>query len=94
MHPEDQLRQARHLIWRNLPDGVTTFSPCSCGRGAGRGGGPCLACAEEGLAGLIGKTAAKKYVAAVSSIRELEKTHFQIFSQKGKSQNGKTSRAG
>jgi len=36
-------------IWRNHPQGVSTFSECECGRKARRGGEPCLECLSEKL---------------------------------------------
>ena len=70
-----QLLEARHAVWRNLPNGPTTFSQCACGRGRGRGGGPCLKCAEEALAKLVGEVEAAAYVAAVRRVRDLESGH-------------------
>ena len=72
MTPYQQLLEARRLVWRNLPNGPTTFSQCACGRGRGRGGGPCLKCAEEALAKLVGNDDAAAYVATVRRVRDLE----------------------
>ncbi len=81
---EEQLRDAISLIWRNLPKGPTTFGACSrkCGRGAGgRGGGPCIHCAEDDLAELVGGAHGKHYgyshaagyVKAVQEVRRIER---------------------
>lgn len=67
-----RLLDARSKIWRNLPNGPTTFSRCECDRGNGRGGGPCIKCAEEALAKLVGDTEAAAYVATVRRVRDLE----------------------
>ena len=75
MTPYEQLRDARYHVWRNLPNGPTTFSQCACGRGRGRGGGPCLNCAEEALAKVVGNVEAAAYVAAVRHVRDLESNH-------------------
>ena len=72
MTPYQQLLDARHAVWRNLPNGPTTFSQCACGRGRGRGGGPCLKCAEEALAKLVGNEVAAAYVATARRVRDLE----------------------
>lgn len=67
-----QLLDARCDVWGNLPNGPTTFSRCKCKRGNGRGGGPCIRCAEESLAKLVGKAEAADYVATARRVRELE----------------------
>jgi hypothetical protein len=72
MTPYKQLLDARSDIWRNLPSGPTSFSRCECGRGNGRGGGPCIKCAEEALAKLVGEAEAAAYVATVRRVRDLE----------------------
>ena len=72
MTPYQHLLEARRLVWRNLPNGPTTFSQCACGRGRGRGGGPCLKCAEEALAKLVGNEVAAAYVATARRVRDLE----------------------
>lgn len=75
MTPYEQLRNARHDIWRNLPNRPTTFSRCECDRGNGRGGGPCIKCAEDALAKLVGEVEAAAYVATVRRVRDLERGH-------------------
>jgi hypothetical protein len=70
---EAEVREAIRLVWRNFPDGETTFSPCECGRDMGRGSGPCLLCARERLSKAVGDAnQAEAYVSAVMSIRMLE----------------------
>jgi hypothetical protein len=78
---EAKLRDAQHHIWRNLPGWPTTFGPCSrkCGSGLnGRGGGPCLRCAADDLAALVGQEMAEKYVEAVRGIRDIEAAMLDI----------------
>lgn len=75
MTPYKQLLDARSAIWSNLPNGPTTFSRCECDRGNGRGGGPCIKCAEEELAKLVGDAEAAAYVATVRRVRDLESGH-------------------
>ena len=72
MNHGEAIRIARYNIWRNLPSGVTTWSLCVCQRQSGRGGGPCLKCAEEKLAALTTPQLAADYVLAVRRVRELE----------------------
>ena len=72
---EAKLREAQHIIWRNLPGFPTTFGPCArnCGRGlGGRGGGPCICCAQDDITAMVGEELAGKYVSAVRGIRDLE----------------------
>ena len=71
-YTEYDLRQAIHLVWRNLPGIPTTFNPCDCGRGSARGSGPCLVCAEEKLTAIVGPGKAHHYVGTVRMIRLLE----------------------
>jgi hypothetical protein len=67
------LRKAQTLIWRNLPGFPSTFGPCARGCGClGRGSGPCIDCAKDDLAALVGGEMAAKYVDAIRGIRELE----------------------
>lgn len=73
---EPAIRDALRLVWRNLPDGVSTFGPCErkCGSGVGgRGSGPCLRCIIDDLAALVGKELADRYVDAVRTTRDLER---------------------
>lgn len=79
MTPYQQLLEARRLVWRNLPNGPTTFSQCACGRGRGRGGGPCLKCAEEALAKLVGDEVAAAYVATARRVRDMESEQDALF---------------
>ena len=79
MTPYQHLLEARRLVWRNLPNGPTTFSQCACGRGRGRGGGPCLKCAEEALAKVVGNVEAAAYVAAVRLVRDMESEQDALF---------------
>lgn len=75
MSREEKIQSALRLIWRNLPSVPSTFGPCSnrCGRGlAGRGGGPCPACAQDQLAALCSEAMAARYVATCQQLRELE----------------------
>jgi len=70
---ESQIREAISLIWRNLPDGCSTFGPCPNGcKKLGRGTGPCLECAESELAKLTSRDIAKRYVMAVKEARRIE----------------------
>lgn len=74
---EGKLREAIHLVWRNLPGFPTTFGPCArnCGRGlGGRGSGPCVCCAQDDIAALVGEELAAKYIDAVRAVRDLEET--------------------
>jgi hypothetical protein len=66
------LQHAKDLVWQNLPSGASTFSTCRCGRGAGRGGGPCIFCAHDHLRGIVGIALASDYVHTVQRLRELE----------------------
>lgn len=57
------------------PGHISTWSACvrhGCGKFA-RGAGRCLECAEKDLAEVVGDVCAFKYVAAVRTVRELEK---------------------
>ena len=68
--------ESTYLIWRNLPTYPSTFGECSegCGRGMGRGCGPCLECARESLGRACGdQELANRYVAAARTCRELER---------------------
>lgn len=71
---EADIRAAIGLIWRNLPSGPSTFSQCKCGRGSGRGGGPCIVCAQEALAAALGgdRFIAWRYVMKLRSMRSME----------------------
>jgi hypothetical protein len=42
-------------LWKNYPEGTSTFGPCSekCG-GSGRGSGPCASCVERAIGILVG----------------------------------------
>ena len=73
MTNEPEIREAIRLIWRNLPEAVSTFSACArgCGQGA-RGGGVCLKCAQADLAKLTNDLLAQHYVATVLNLRRLE----------------------
>lgn len=73
MTKEIKIREAMHLIWRNMPDGSVSFSPCKCGRRLGRAGDLCILCAEEELARLTDTHMAQRYVAAVHTIEDLER---------------------
>jgi hypothetical protein len=74
MTNETEIREAIRLIWRNLPDSASTFSPCERGCGqAGRGGGPCLNCAQQDLAALTNSLIASQYVATALNLRRLER---------------------
>ena len=79
MTPYQQLLDARRIVWRNLPNGPSTFSQCACGRGRGRGGGPCLKCAEEALAKLVGGEVAAAYVATARRVRDMESEQDALF---------------
>ena len=70
-----KIHDAHALVWRNLPAFPSTFSQCECGRGHGRGGGPCIQCAEETLAGLVGQFEAWQYIEACHRVRALEREH-------------------
>lgn len=75
MSAEEQIRAAIQLIWRNLPDHPSTFADCGrgCGRASGRGGGPCLICAENDLSKAIGDAdVAAAYVVACRDLRWTE----------------------
>ncbi len=70
---EYEIRSAIHLIWRNMPDGCTTFGPCPNGcKLGGRGSGPCIECAESQLAKITNRDMAKRYVMAVKEVRRIE----------------------
>ena len=69
----ETMDEARRLVWRNLPSVASTFSQCECERAAGRGGGPCLICAEEMMASVAGKAFAAHYIELVRDFRELER---------------------
>jgi hypothetical protein len=76
MSTEYEIRNAFRSIWRNMPDGPTTFSTCSnrCSSGyLGRGGGICLQCAIDELAKIAGKGPAYEYADSVRNIRNLER---------------------
>lgn len=74
MNSEPAIREAMRLIWCNLPEAPSTFSACSrgCGQG-GRGGGPCLNCAQAELARLTNDLYAGQYVATVLNLRRIER---------------------
>ena len=63
----------RHVLWRNICNGVFTSGHCvrKCGNWA-RGSGLCAACAEKDLAEYIGVEKATEYVAAIRTVRRLE----------------------
>jgi hypothetical protein len=70
---EAQIRSAISLIWRNLGNGISTFSKCPNGcKIGGRGAGPCIECAESQLAKLTSRDKAKRYVMAVKEVRRIE----------------------
>jgi hypothetical protein len=64
--------EAIYLVWRNFPSGASTFGPCDCGRGAGRGSGPCLKCAQEKLSNIVGEIKAHRFVQHVKELRAME----------------------
>jgi hypothetical protein len=70
------IRELTSGIWYNLPypGGSSTWGACrkGCGRNA-RGAGQCVDCAEKTLAAVVGGVWAFKYVAAVKTVRELER---------------------
>lgn len=68
----EKMEEARRLVWRNLTPRHTTFSQCDCKRKAGRGGGPCLICAEEMMASVAGKEFAAHYVKLVRDFVRME----------------------
>jgi hypothetical protein len=73
---EIKLNSVKDLIWRNLPAYPSTFGPClrNCGSGqGGRGGGPCVECAELDLAEIVGDDLAGRYRDAIEDVRQLEK---------------------
>ena len=63
----------KHMIWRQMPTGQTTWSLCfnGCGKPA-RGGGQCIECLEDKLGALVGAKLASDYIAAVRRIRNVE----------------------
>ena len=71
---EYKLAEAKDLIWRNSTNLAVTFGDCGrkCKRSPGRGGGPCIFCAEDDLALVVGADLAEKYVEAVRMLRALE----------------------
>jgi hypothetical protein len=77
---EFRLNLARHVVWRNNPGCVSTFSNCPrCTRGErARGNGVCLLCARDDLAELIGSEEAERYVKAVEELRRLESSHLEL----------------
>lgn len=75
MSKEYEIREACSMIWRNMPQGVTTFGECSrkCGSGqGGRGSGPCIKCAIDDLTALVGRKTALKYFGLVKTLRHTE----------------------
>lgn len=75
LHPfvipsEEAVRAAIGLVWRNLPSHASTFSLCECGRG----GGPCIHCAQDMLAEAIGGDTflAYRYVTKAKALRRME----------------------
>ena len=76
MEQTSKLYHARCRIWANLPSAPATFGDCQrkCGRGlGGRSGGPCLLCAQDDLAEIVGAPNAEAYVKAIRLVRELER---------------------
>ena len=69
---QQKIQAARADLWYAIPSGVTTFSPCPCGRGGARGGRFCVSCAEEELAYFIGNDDACKYSALIKQLRQME----------------------
>ena len=68
----ETVNEARRLVWRNITPVASTFSQCDCGRAAGRGGGPCVLCAEDMMARVTGREFAEHYVKLVREFREME----------------------
>lgn len=66
------LSDAMWLVQRNLPSYPASFSPCKCGRAAGRGSGPCIICAEEHLSAIVGTALAGGYVRNIKEQRRIE----------------------
>ena len=79
MKNEDKIREARSIIWYNLPDHVpVTMGICRIHPNeSARGGGLCLKCGQDMLAREIGQHAAQGYVWAVENIRRLEREQLE-----------------
>jgi hypothetical protein len=80
MNKEHEIRQAIHLVWRNLPGQPSTFSACptpDCDQ-LGRGGGKCLLCAEEALGRLTTYELANSYVEVIKALRRIEEEMFDV----------------
>ena len=69
---ENNLSDLKHIVWKNLPYGVSTFSQCSCGRNSRRGGYPCLECVMEALGWFVGENIARLYIEQIKALRLLE----------------------
>ena len=65
--------ELRHLIWRQMPSGRSTFSTCfnECGQIA-RGGGECIECLQKKLVKLVGYDLATGYIELARRIRLME----------------------
>jgi hypothetical protein len=81
MNKEYEIRQAVNLVWRNLPNGVSTFGNCSTDgcEGSGRGSGKCIGCAEKQLADLTSGGFAGSYVEAVLTVRKIESDMVELY---------------
>lgn len=73
----EKIHQAVYDIRRNHPVWPTTFGPCYCGGGKiARGGGRCLDCAQEELAGEVGAEDASTFVRHVAEAASLEREFY------------------
>ena len=80
---EEGLNGILFQLWRNYPQGVSTFGPCSrkCGpKSSARGAGVCAACLEKDLAALVGEVNAGSYHFCVRAIRRMEREFEDILS--------------
>jgi hypothetical protein len=70
-----QIEHAKYLVRRNLPVWPSTFGLCEneCGRANGRGSGPCIECAMDELALLIGRDEAITYYEHVKELNRKER---------------------
>ena len=68
---EHEVRKAIHSLWREYPDGQSTFSQCSngCDGQYARGGGECADCKERKLAELVGPDRALRVRQAIKEYR-------------------------